>query len=79
MPRFYFHLRDDVSADDEEGKELPDIGAARAQAEKYARALAAASVAERGILNLDHRIEVTNEAGQDALTVRFADVVTIEP
>ena len=58
--------------------ELPDIGAARAQAEKYARSLAAASVEKRGIVNLDHRIEVTNEAGQDVMTVRFADVVTIE-
>ena len=79
MARYYFHLRDDVSADDDEGTELPDIGAARAQAEKYARALAAASVQERGKLCLDHRIEVTNEAGQDVLTVTFADVVTIEP
>ena len=78
MPRFYFHLRNDLSVDDEEGRELPDVEAARVQAEKYALDMSAASVLEQGKINRDHRIVVTNEAGQDVLTVRFGEVVTIE-
>ena len=78
MPRFYFNLRDDLSADDQEGLELPGFDAARAHAETFARDLAAEAIKRDGKLVLDHRIEVTNETGQDVLTVRFADVVTIE-
>ena len=32
MPRYYFHLLNDVDVPDQEGKELPDLEAARAQA-----------------------------------------------
>jgi hypothetical protein len=78
VPRYHFHLRDDLSVVDHEGLELPGVGAARARAEEYARAMTAASVLEHGRINLNHRIEVTNEAGQDILSVKFGDVVTIE-
>ena len=78
MPRFYFNLRDDLSADDPEGLELPGLDAARAHAETFARDLAAEGIRRDGKLTLDHRIEVTDETGQDVLTVRFADVVTVE-
>ena len=41
MPRFYFHLRNDLSVDDEEGVELPDLAAARDHAIYNARSIAA--------------------------------------
>ena len=78
MPRFYFNLRDDLSADDQEGLDLPGFDAARAHAETFARDLAAEGIKRDGKLTLHHCIEVTNDTGQDVLTVRFADVVTIE-
>lgn len=78
MVRFYFHLRNDVSVDDEEGMELPDVEAARLRAEKYALDMSAASVLEQRKINLHHRIEVTDETAQHVLTVEFGDVLTVE-
>ena len=78
VPRYYFNLRDDLSVEDEEGMELSDSRAARARAEDYARSMTAASVLERGKINLHHRIEVADENGSVVLTVEFGEVVTIE-
>lgn len=78
MPRFYFHLRNDISVDDHEGRDLPDTLAARAVAAKYALDMCAVSIREQHKLNLQHRIEVTSESGQDVLTVKFGDVIKVE-
>ena len=78
MARFYFNLRDDMSVDDHEGLDLPDLTAAGEQAERFALDMAAASVRERGKLDLHHRIEVTDDLGEHLLTVKFGDVVTVE-
>jgi hypothetical protein len=77
MPRYFFHLRDDMSVDDYEGTDLPDLDAARASAVKQARNLIGIS-AEEGKINLDHRIEVSAETNAILVTVRFGDVVRIE-
>jgi hypothetical protein len=77
VPRYFFHLYNDLVAKDEEGTELPDLAAAREQAAEHAREMVCASVRE-GHLNLDHRIEVTDEAGKLLLTVTFRDAFTIE-
>jgi hypothetical protein len=78
MPRFYFHLRNDMDVDDEEGMELPDLKAAHVRAEQYALDMSAASVLEHKKINLHHRIEVVNEQSEHVLTVEFGDVLTIE-
>ena len=78
MSRYYFHLRNDISVDDEEGEELPSLDAAHAQAVAYARDMTAASVLEHSRINLHHRIEVADEAGAIVLKVEFGDVVAIE-
>lgn len=78
MARYYFHLRDELGAHDEEGLDLPDLDAARAQAEKFAVEMSGASVVERRALNLDHCIEVADASGGIVATVRFGDVVRIE-
>jgi hypothetical protein len=76
MPRFYFHVFNDVTATDEEGIELPDAGAAREQALESARELVCESI-HKGELNLDHRIEVTDEAGGKVLTISYRDAFTL--
>jgi len=78
VPRFYFNLRNDVFVDDQEGAELPDLAAARARAEGFARDMAAASVIDHGRIDMRHRIEVADESRQTLLTVTFGDVVRIE-
>lgn len=77
MPRYFFHVfNDDITIDDE-GAELPDLDAARANAIKSARGLACHSIS-KGHLNLDHRIEITDEAGARRMTVTFREAFTIE-
>ena len=62
MPRYYFNIRNDADVDDPEGKELPDEAAAREHALESARDLVCAHIHEHAGVNLDHRIEVTDEA-----------------
>ena len=77
MPRFYFHLRNDIVTNDEEGAELPDLTSARRTAVETARGLAAESV-RQGHLNLNHYIEIENEYGHVIATVTFREAVKIE-
>ena len=77
MPRYFFHLYDDMVVMDEEGSEHADLDAARAAAIANAREMACAEVLD-GHLNITHRIEVADEAGAVQLTVRFEDVVRLE-
>ena len=77
MPRFFFHVYDDVVALDEDGVELVNVDMAQAMAVRAARALAADQVA-KGLLTLHHRIEVTDEAGAHVATVAFSDAVAVE-
>lgn len=78
MPRYYFHLRNDVSVDDEEGTTLRDLAAAKARAIEYAVVMSAASILEHRRLNLHHRIEIADEHGEILQIVEFGDVVTVE-
>ena len=77
MPRFYFHLHNDVEARDEEGQELADVESARAEALRGARELLAEAV-RSGRVDLSHWIEVEDEAGERILTLRFGDSVDFE-
>ncbi|MDP4539133.1 hypothetical protein Q9K01_05805 [Qipengyuania sp. DY56-A-20] len=74
--RFYFHLHNDVHTVDEEGRELPDAGAAFAEARDEARAMAAESV-RHGTLDLSHHVAVTDESGAVLFKVTFGEVVAI--
>ena len=44
MPRYFFHLHNDLDVRDEEGRELPDIESALRAAGEDARTMAAESV-----------------------------------
>lgn len=76
MPRYFFHLFNDLDVLDDEGRELPDIAAALSTAETDAREMAAESV-RRGHLNLSHCVEVRDEADHVLFRVCFGDVVTV--
>ncbi|HEU0098972.1 MAG TPA: hypothetical protein VFQ67_09380 [Allosphingosinicella sp.] len=77
MPRFFFHVVDDVVIRDDEGIELSDAEAARSAALAGARAMICDQV-KTGRIALHHRIDVEDEAGQPVLTMTFGDAVTIE-
>ena len=77
MPRFYFDLHNDVDSIDDEGKDLPDLSAAKANAAREVRELVSAGVMEHGKVDLRHYIQVRDEAGADVLRVHFEDAVTV--
>jgi hypothetical protein len=76
MPRYFFHVYDDVVALDEEGVELSDLAAAHRQALEGARELACAELAQ-GTLHLKHRIEVEDENRRPVLTLPFRSAFKI--
>jgi len=77
MPRYFFHLFNDVVSLDDEGLELPGLPDAKEKALEEARILVCESV-KKGHLNLDHRIELSDETGQKVLTLTFRDAFTID-
>jgi hypothetical protein len=77
MPRFYFHLYNDLVAMDEEGRDFPDLDAARAMAVCEAREMMSETVMA-GRITLDHRIDVADETGKVLATVMFRDAVAID-
>jgi hypothetical protein len=76
VPRYFFHLFNDVDTPDEEGRELPDAESARIAAQEDARTMAAESV-RAGHLDVSHSVEVTDESGQHLFSVTFGEVVEI--
>ena len=77
MPRFFFDIHNDIEVEDEEGQLLPDLVAAREQATESAREMICEGIRQHGGVNLDHRIDVRNEAGVIVLTTTFREVFTI--
>ena len=77
MPRYFFHIYDDVVLRDDEGIELADPEAARRAAVAGARAMMCDQLS-KGRLALHHRIEVEDEARRQILALRFGEAVRIE-
>jgi hypothetical protein len=77
VPRYFFHVYDDVIAQDDEGAELPNLAAARLNALVGARDLISEQV-KRGYIVLSHWIDVVDEQGEKVLTVTFKDAVDIK-
>ena len=78
MPRFYFHLLNDVDAPDPEGKELRDLVAAREHARRNVLFTAAETIKESGHLVRSHRIQIEDADGNVLDTIYFSDVIAIE-
>lgn len=75
MPHYYFHIcNGDGFTEDEEGRELADESAARAEAVKGARSIMADEL-QLGTMNLASFIEVENGAHEHLFTVSFTEVV----
>jgi len=79
MPRFFFHLHNDVNAEDDVGEELADILAARAHAAELIRFEAAEAIKRTGRIVLSHRIDIENGNGEVLGRVHFRDALGIEP
>jgi hypothetical protein len=79
MPRYFFHIHNGTGlTEDQEGRELPDIAAAREEAVSGIRSIVSEE-ALRGQLDLDGRIEVCDAAGSTLLVQRFAEAFEINP
>ena len=78
MPRFYFHLHNDIDVRDDEGVELADVLAARAYAKTNARQLMGEMLKEEGRISLHHRIDIEDATGLVLDTVFFGHAVEIE-
>ena len=78
MPRYFFHLHNDVDAPDPDGVELRNLDEARAVALHNARFTAAETIKDEGHFIADHRIDVEDENGNVLATVYFRDAVKIE-
>ena len=76
MPRYFFHIYDHDITLDEDGRDLPDLAAARELALDSARDLVCESI-HRGYLNLDHRIEVQDQQGETVIVLTFREAFTI--
>ena len=77
MARYFFHIRNDVETEDEEGTEFPDVEAARLYAVQSARSLISADI-QQGHLDLGHRIIVTDELGEEVLVLTFGDAFDLK-
>lgn len=78
MPRYYFHLYDDLDCPDLEGIELPDLEGAQAKALQEARALMGDLLDREARIALHHRIDIEDEEGVVLATIAFRDAVAIE-
>lgn len=78
MPRFYFHLHDDMDVPDPEGVEFLNLEAALASAKWQGRQMAGDMVKEEGRLHLSHRIDIENALHTVLATVLIRDVVAVE-
>ena len=77
MPRYYFHTRSASGlARDVDGVELDGLDDARAVAEHAVRKAIVEMVYD-GELRLDEAIEISDEAGEPLLVLRYGDVVRI--
>ena len=75
MPRYYFHARDgDRLLKDPEGRELPNVTLARAEAVLAAREILAGKI-ERGEVIGRQAFEICDSWGNKLLTVTFRSAI----
>jgi hypothetical protein len=77
MPLFYLHIRqgDGCILEDPDGTDAPDIGAARATAIEGVRDLLAAGIKRGDDGVLDEAIVITDEAGQELMSIPFIEAL----
>ena len=78
MPHYHFNLHNSIGfVADEEGQELADLDAARAEALRNARGLMAEEV-RGGRLDLEGKLEIVDGRGTVLLTLAFAEAIELE-
>lgn len=79
MARYFFHIRDRIGViPDREGEEFPTLDEAKAKARTIARELIAES-SKMGTPALNRVFEAMNVEGKILFTLRFSDVVAVNP
>jgi hypothetical protein len=78
MPRYYFHMHDDVVTLDEGGMELPDLAAAKYEAVRGARSMMAEELMAGRPIKLFHRIEIADDDGKVLAAIPFREVITVQ-
>ena len=78
MPRFFFHVRDDLDVPDDEGADFANIVSARDYAASAARVLMCESMRVDRKITLGHRIDIEDSQGQVLSSLQFRDAVRIE-
>ena len=78
MPRYFFHLHNDVDVEDREGKDFADLRAACEHATELARFEFAESAKERARIKLSHHIDIEDSSGVVLATITFGDAVRVE-
>jgi hypothetical protein len=76
MPKFYFHLTNQISVRDQEGRELADLEEAAAAARLDILSILSDDVS-RGRMDLRGRIDIADETGTIVRSVPFADAVQL--
>jgi hypothetical protein len=77
-PCYYFDLHNDLDALDPEGRQLPSLDAAKADAVREAHTMMQVSVEETGRIDLRHHIDVRDEYGAIVYVLHFEDAVTVQ-
>jgi hypothetical protein len=75
VPHYFFDLHNDIDVIDDEGRDLPDLDAARAHALAEARTMIEASIAESGKVDLRHHMDVRDQSGEVVHSLLFEDAV----
>ena len=77
MPHYYFHVSNGTGdTRDDEGADLPDVQTARKRALLAIRAILGEEL-NRGMLDLDGMIHITDRRDRPILDVRFTEAVEI--
>jgi hypothetical protein len=75
--RYYFDIHNSIGlVEDEEGRDLPDLETARAEALKGIRSIVGEDL-QKGVVDLCGRLEIRDEEGALVLTIPFAEAVEI--
>jgi hypothetical protein len=78
VPRFYFHLFNDMDVPDLEGIELSDLSTARTKAIEQARGMIGEVAKTEARIVLSHHIDIEDEEGRLLDRIVFRDIITVE-
>jgi hypothetical protein len=78
MPQYHLNLFNDADLPDEQGREFADLPAAKDEAIRSAREMRAEHLMLGRPIDLDDRIEVTDEDGKILAIIAFRELITIK-